>query len=203
MIISRDKKAFTLIELITVIAIILILMGLLFPAINSIRESARKAQAKNDISNIVTAVKAYYTEYGKYPQADPAPTTAADFTYGGTTVDNSHLFNVLRATGTQGMDQALNPRTVVFIEVPTAKDPSNPKAGLGYNDGKYYDPWGTPYFIMIDFDYDNQLTNPYSSNAGWGKINTGVLAWSLGKDKSGGSGDKNAGGGADDVLSWQ
>jgi len=30
-----------------------------------------------------------------------------------------------------------------------------------------------------------------------------VIAWSLGKDKSGGSGAKNTGLGADDVISWQ
>jgi prepilin-type N-terminal cleavage/methylation domain-containing protein len=61
------SRGFTLIELLTVIAIIAILMGLLFPAIASVREAARKTQAKNDAANIVAAVKAYYTEYGKYP----------------------------------------------------------------------------------------------------------------------------------------
>ena len=42
-------------------------MGLLFPAIGIIKEQARKVQAKNDVTNIVAAVKQYYTEYGKYP----------------------------------------------------------------------------------------------------------------------------------------
>src|SRR5438552_3035429 len=60
--------AFTLVELLTVIAIIAILMGLLFPAIGIVKEQARKVQAKTDITNIVAAVKQYYTEYGKYPQ---------------------------------------------------------------------------------------------------------------------------------------
>src|SRR5947207_2970004 len=47
--------AFTLVELLTVIAIIAILMGLLFPAIGIIKEQARKAQAKSDVTNIVAA----------------------------------------------------------------------------------------------------------------------------------------------------
>ena len=59
--------AFTLIELLTVIAIISILMSLLFPALNGGKEAARRAQAKQDIAGIIAAVKAYHTEYGKYP----------------------------------------------------------------------------------------------------------------------------------------
>ena len=49
--------AFTLIELLTVIAIIAILMGLLFPAVNAVKENAKKVQAKNDVTQIVAAVK--------------------------------------------------------------------------------------------------------------------------------------------------
>jgi hypothetical protein len=33
-------------------------------------DRARKTQVKNDLSQIVTAINAYYTEYGKYPMAD-------------------------------------------------------------------------------------------------------------------------------------
>ncbi|HEX5175388.1 MAG TPA: type II secretion system protein, partial [Chthoniobacteraceae bacterium] len=44
---------FTLIELLTVIAIIAILMGLLFPAVNAVKENAKKVQAKNDVTQIV------------------------------------------------------------------------------------------------------------------------------------------------------
>ena len=59
--------AFTLVELLTVIAIIAILMGLLFPAIGAVKENGRRVQAKNDVMGIITAVKQYNTEYGKYP----------------------------------------------------------------------------------------------------------------------------------------
>src|SRR5438874_2644459 len=59
--------AFTLIELLVVITIIAILMGFLFPAFQGVQNQAKKTQAKNDLTQIVTAVNAYYTEYGKYP----------------------------------------------------------------------------------------------------------------------------------------
>jgi type II secretory pathway pseudopilin PulG len=42
-----------------VISIIIILMGLLFPAFKGAQDQAKRAQAKNDLSQIVTAVNAY------------------------------------------------------------------------------------------------------------------------------------------------
>ncbi len=63
----RARAAFTLIELLVVIAIIAILIGLSVPAYQGVQNTARKTQAKNDLVQIVTAVNAFYTEYGKYP----------------------------------------------------------------------------------------------------------------------------------------
>jgi hypothetical protein len=50
-----------------VILIIVILMGFIFTAGQNVLDRSRKVQAKNDETQIVTAVNAYYTEYGKYP----------------------------------------------------------------------------------------------------------------------------------------
>src|SRR5947209_9383075 len=94
--ISR-RSGFTLIELLIVIAIIAILMGLLFPAFRGVQDQAKKTQAKNDLTQIVTAVNAFYTEYGKYPSS---ATSDASATYGpgGATTENGGLFNELRAS---------------------------------------------------------------------------------------------------------
>src|SRR5438132_12024294 len=71
--------AFTLIELLVVMAIIAILIGLLFPAFRAVQDQAKRTQAKNDLTQIVNAVNAYYTDYGRYP----LPTgTTGDFIYG-------------------------------------------------------------------------------------------------------------------------
>lgn len=67
---QSSLRGFTLIELLVVITIIVILMGLLFPAFRGVQDQAKRTQAKNDLSQIVTAVNAYYTEYGKYPLKD-------------------------------------------------------------------------------------------------------------------------------------
>ena len=75
---------------------------------------------------------------------------------------------------------------------------------MGGNVGQYFDPWGSNYVIRIDGDYNNQVPNPYTANAGaTPNLFIGVIAWSLGADGAGGSGDKNSGTAADDVISWQ
>src|SRR3954447_7869288 len=64
---TSHLHAFTLIELLVVISIIAVLAGLALPVFQSVQNSAKKTQAKNDLVQIVTAVNAFYTEYGKYP----------------------------------------------------------------------------------------------------------------------------------------
>ncbi|HEX7518425.1 MAG TPA: type II secretion system protein [Chthoniobacterales bacterium] len=199
----RHLPAFTLIELLVVIMIIAVLMGLAFPVFQGVQNQAKKTQARNDLMQIVTAVNAYYTEYGRYPLTPPTP---ADTTYG-TTTTNEHLFNELRS-----VTAIQNPRGIVFLSPPDVKDVNNPRAGISsapVTAGQYFDPWGKPYMIRIDTDYDNQVYNPYSHNAGSAPLlRSGVIAWSFGKDALSQSTatpsvDKNTGTNNDDVISWQ
>lgn len=215
------RSAFTLIELLVVITVIVILIGLLFPAFRGVQDQAKRTQAKNDVTQIVTAVNAYYTEYGKYP-IDPN-LTAGDKYYGSGTVPTGSvsagttdkLFDVLRNKAENSTNAplltTLNPRGVAFISPSDAKSPAAPKSGIGIAGtgaptplGQFYDPWGNPYSVLLDGSYDNQVPNPYSSNAGaTPNLQVGVIAWSLGKDGLGGSGDKKSTNSDDDVISWQ
>ncbi len=204
---SRARGAFTLIELLVVITVIAILMALLFPAFRGVQDQAKSTQAKNDVTQIVTAVNAYYTEYGKYPLSFDA----ADITVDGLNPNtNDTLFNKLRG---QQLDVAANPKDIVFITPPAVKDPANPRAGIGTAAstlGQYFDPWGKPYLIRLDTTYNNLIEpNPYRANAGaTDSVSAGVIAWSFGKDTLSESipdpaADKKAGTNDDDVISWQ
>ena len=195
-------RAFTLTELLLAMVIITILLGLSFPSFQGALNQTRRTQATNDLLQIITAVSAYYTEYGAYPRTG---SVTGDTTYGIGTTTNDKLFNELRA-----VNPIQNPRGIVFFSPADAKDPGKPRSGIGIappNFGQYFDPWGKPYLVRLDSDYDNQLENPYAQNAGSTPLRSGVIAWSFGKDGLSQSTitpalDKNTGTNKDDIISW-
>jgi prepilin-type N-terminal cleavage/methylation domain-containing protein len=177
---SKKLSAFTLIELLTVIAIIAILMGLLLPALGAAKNQAKKVSAKNDLSQLVTAVKAFYTDYGVYPIDPNSVKPNTDLAYGGPTNSPplSDVVNVLRADtntadtlSTGATPLSINTRQNIYVDVQFAKSPTNPKSGLfnssapGVGTGKtpngaslktgdWLDPWGNVYVLCIDADYN-------------------------------------------------
>lgn len=104
----------------------------------------------------------------------------------------------------------LNQKRTVFLNAKTAKG-TGPN-GIGELDRILRDPWGNPYIIRIDLDYDNRVLDPFpgpnalpATNPNARFIAHPVLVWSLGPD---GDWDPSATSNAkgknfDNIYSWR
>ena len=129
----KSKKAFTLMELLTVIAVMAILAGLLLPALRRARARARTAAAESMIASLQVALSMYNMDYGMYPAS-----TAADATQ-----NNGNSFGT---TATNNLVAALTAPTLggPYMELRGSDLDTEPTNNLSHRN-VVLDPWGRAY----------------------------------------------------------
>ncbi len=93
---TGKRPAFTLVELLVVITIIGMLVGMLLPAVQAMRESGRRAVCKNNLHQLGLAAVAHSALYGYYPSSGWGETWLGDPDSGlGAKQPGGWLYNIL------------------------------------------------------------------------------------------------------------
>ena len=177
---------FVIYPLLIVVVIILIVPALL----GQVHQQARKAEARNSDTALTAGLKAYFVEYGHWP----------DFTGDGLFLDEPRQGQLMRVLLAD--DVVDNPRKIIFFEARDVTETSGKyRGGFNPKTDVLYDPWGQPYRIALDTTGTGTIANPYPDD---GPISASVLVWSLGKDgQQGAPANPHTAQGSDDILSWQ
>lgn len=230
---APEHKAFSLVELLVVMAIIGILAAILLPAVSQAPKRAKITTAKTEMRILATSIEKFFNEYGRYPVSkaseQAAITANADLTLGPaealSSANNSELVIILEDID-QGPNagHVRNPRS---IPATLGRRVTGQEPGISTADWVFRDPWNNPYVITMDLNqngkcldafYGRRVVSQQSDNQGFnGLVNTNgtgnsdhfefsgtVMIWSFGPDGKGDPAlEANKGVNADNVLSWR
>lgn len=135
-----------------------------------------------------TAILNYYTEYKRYPSLNEAAGDTEVLTDG-----SNHLISALMPAQPEGnIPNHVSRRGILFFSAPRAKSVESPgvfgeRPNLGLND-----PWGNPYAVVYDSNYDGVIEIPkLDIPAQLNTIRGDVAVWSSGRNGAFGMADED------------
>jgi len=152
---NSRKYGFTLMELLISISLIIILLGVMIPAIKVIQEAGKKTMAEGEAAALQSAIKSYHTRYGMYPvEEDLTESDTADLqNYNGNDYYSKTDDEVLDPNDGWALLKniaAKNDNGVFLLEL------ENYREGVyGDQKGQVLDPYGNPYMFLMDVHNDN------------------------------------------------
>ena len=171
------KAAFTLVEMLVVIAILGILLAMMVPAAGMILRRAAVARARSGASIVVTTMGKYHAEYNRWPRS---------YVQNGRDLTDADWVNTMAPDPSLSATVPDNFKRIILFQ---------PGSGALNAAGEFADPWGTPYKFVLDVTGTGQIPNP-NLDVGGNPIRARALVWSAGPDK-------NYDTWADNVTSWE
>ena len=131
---SIRRHAFTLIEVLIVLAIIMVLATMTMGALHVVKEAAKKKEAAVQEKALVIAIKNYKGDFYKWPGQTEASKKDVEF-------KDEECATVIEPLLT-------NPKKKIYMrEIPEGS----------YTNGAYLDPWNESYIIVIDYDGNDEV----------------------------------------------
>jgi prepilin-type N-terminal cleavage/methylation domain-containing protein/prepilin-type processing-associated H-X9-DG protein len=135
----KSRRGFTLIELLVVIAIIAILISLLVPAVQKVRESAARTQCLNNIKQLGLAFHSYHDNYKKFPVAQTNNNSLA-WSWGVLIlpyIEQQNLYKTLNPNLATGQMAAASSSPKYTLPLPVFVCPSDPTEPTNPTYGNY------------------------------------------------------------------
>ena len=116
---NRRFRAFTLVELLVVMAVIATLAAILFPAFGHIKMRGTIARATAEMKKVVLAIESYKAQFGHYPPDNPDNSAVNQLFYelAGTTNLSSGIFLTTSGTGITNPTAFYGPKVTGFVNL--------------------------------------------------------------------------------------